>query len=346
MQGQTLTGHPGTWTHDLAEISFAYQWERCDAAGANCVDLTGKTASTLTLSAADVGHTIRLRVTATESAAPAPSSSYFDEDWSSGQFSSARWTYLNVYESPGYINATTSGSPSGRVSVVNDPAGGGGKAARCEIRDSDPGWASNPDVDKEEIATDTQRTFNEGAGGIPYGGVRWFSVDVYLPYGAEKFEWAHGGSQPYFSLIGFHPPGGTGWSAFHLGWEAFQVVGGDANIYLNFHVEGGTFPESTYSEIINLLQLTDGAAARVLTNHNRWVNITWGMKFNPDNSGWLEAWVDGVNVYPRKNRPTMWAGHNASYFKYGLYCKHDASFPITGRSVIYFGRTQMSLTKP
>ena len=46
-------------------MSYAYQWRRCDAAGANCVDIAGATGSTYDLTAADVGSTIRVIVTAT-----------------------------------------------------------------------------------------------------------------------------------------------------------------------------------------------------------------------------------------------------------------------------------------
>ena len=61
--GQTLTTSTGTWTG--SPTSFAYQWQRCDASGANCVDLTGATSGTYTLVTADKGSTVRVAVTAT-----------------------------------------------------------------------------------------------------------------------------------------------------------------------------------------------------------------------------------------------------------------------------------------
>jgi len=59
---QTLTAASGTWTGLSA--TFTYQWQRCDAAGANCVDLPGASAQTYIVTDADVGTTLRVAVTA------------------------------------------------------------------------------------------------------------------------------------------------------------------------------------------------------------------------------------------------------------------------------------------
>ena len=48
--------------------TYTYQWQRCDAKGANCVDIPGATDDTYTPSADDVGHTLRAEVTATNDA--------------------------------------------------------------------------------------------------------------------------------------------------------------------------------------------------------------------------------------------------------------------------------------
>jgi hypothetical protein len=69
-QGLALQTSNGTWTYDLDYLTYLYQWMRCDAAGANCVDIAGATAASYTLTAADVGSRIRSEVTATEADFP------------------------------------------------------------------------------------------------------------------------------------------------------------------------------------------------------------------------------------------------------------------------------------
>jgi hypothetical protein len=65
--GSTLTADPGDW-QGTPTITYTYQWQRCDAAGANCVDISGATGSTYDLTDADVGHTVRVIVVANNDA--------------------------------------------------------------------------------------------------------------------------------------------------------------------------------------------------------------------------------------------------------------------------------------
>jgi hypothetical protein len=64
--GRTLTAADGTWS-GVGPIEVARQWRRCDAAGADCVDLPDQTDATLLLGPADIGTTLRIRITATNS---------------------------------------------------------------------------------------------------------------------------------------------------------------------------------------------------------------------------------------------------------------------------------------
>jgi hypothetical protein len=72
-QGGVLTGSPGTWTN--SPTSFAYQWRRCDPSGANCSELGGATSSSYTMQASDVGSTLQLQVTASNSGGSASGTS-------------------------------------------------------------------------------------------------------------------------------------------------------------------------------------------------------------------------------------------------------------------------------
>ena len=70
ISGQTLTTSNGTWA-GAPPPTFVYAWERCNSAGASCSVVSGATSSTYALSSADVGYTLRSRVTATNAAGSA-----------------------------------------------------------------------------------------------------------------------------------------------------------------------------------------------------------------------------------------------------------------------------------
>ena len=61
--GQLLFADPGKYSGGIPS-RFAYQWQRCNASGANCVNIAGETKQTYTVRAADVGFTIRVAVRA------------------------------------------------------------------------------------------------------------------------------------------------------------------------------------------------------------------------------------------------------------------------------------------
>jgi thermitase len=71
--GQTLTAGSGSWSESPS--GYAYQWQRCDSAGANCAALSGATAQTYTLGASDLNTTVRVSVTASNAAGPSAAAS-------------------------------------------------------------------------------------------------------------------------------------------------------------------------------------------------------------------------------------------------------------------------------
>ena len=63
-ENQKLTANEGTWTGS-GPISYAYQWRQCDANGDKCGDIRNNArGKTYTLQTADVGHRLRVVVTA------------------------------------------------------------------------------------------------------------------------------------------------------------------------------------------------------------------------------------------------------------------------------------------
>lgn len=59
--GQDMTVSDGVWS---GNPTFTFQWQRCDSGGNNCVDISGATSNTYTLTGSESGGTVRAMVTA------------------------------------------------------------------------------------------------------------------------------------------------------------------------------------------------------------------------------------------------------------------------------------------
>jgi len=60
--GEKLTANTGSWSNN--PTSFTYQWQRCASDGRSCGDVNGATSQTYSVSSPDVGHALRVVVTA------------------------------------------------------------------------------------------------------------------------------------------------------------------------------------------------------------------------------------------------------------------------------------------
>jgi streptogramin lyase len=69
-QGTVASTTTGTWINGTP--TYAYQWQRCNAAGAECVNIAGATKSTYTPVEADVAKTLIAQVTATNTQGSTP----------------------------------------------------------------------------------------------------------------------------------------------------------------------------------------------------------------------------------------------------------------------------------
>ncbi len=69
-EGDTLTATSGSWSGSTP-MSFHYRWRRCNSSGGNCRDIDGAKSQTYRLSGDDIGHRIRVSVTAQNSSGSA-----------------------------------------------------------------------------------------------------------------------------------------------------------------------------------------------------------------------------------------------------------------------------------
>lgn len=67
-EGQAVTVSDGAWSNH--PTSYTHQWEDCDSSGLSCSAIAGATGQTYTLTASDVGDTIRVEETASNAGGP------------------------------------------------------------------------------------------------------------------------------------------------------------------------------------------------------------------------------------------------------------------------------------
>jgi RHS repeat-associated protein len=65
--GQQLTAQTGSWSGSTPR-AYTYQWRRCDPSGTACQDIASATGAAYTATAQDIDSTVRVRVTATNTA--------------------------------------------------------------------------------------------------------------------------------------------------------------------------------------------------------------------------------------------------------------------------------------
>ncbi|HUZ81258.1 MAG TPA: hypothetical protein VMU73_03355, partial [Gaiellaceae bacterium] len=109
--GQTLTASSGTWSSSTT-ITYAYQWRRCDAKGNGCANIGGADSSSYLVRNADVGTTLRIRVTAKNTDGSATSTS-----------NQTNVVTAKTAPPPTTVNGCpTSGSGTVDVSAISPPA--------------------------------------------------------------------------------------------------------------------------------------------------------------------------------------------------------------------------------
>jgi hypothetical protein len=179
-QGQTLTATSGSWSSS-STVTYRYQWRRCAASGSGCSNIGGADTSTYQVKASDIGHTLRVRVTARNTDG-------------SAQADSAQTAVVKP-------RATTppTGCPAGTGAIA---AGDLALPARLTI----DGQQSNPSVVTRSTSDLTVRFHVSACGGRAVSGAL-----VYVT--AVPFE--------QFSIPAEVPTDATGWATLTLHQDRF-----------------------------------------------------------------------------------------------------------------------------
>ncbi len=141
-QGQQLTAGRGSWSGN--PTSYAYQWQDCDGSGASCSNIAGATASTYTLVAGDVGHTLRVVVTATNAGGSTPATSAASAVVAAYSSGPPYPTCTQTISVGANVASTVSGAAAGSVVCLN--SGAYGKLALDASHSSDVTLQAAPEA--------------------------------------------------------------------------------------------------------------------------------------------------------------------------------------------------------
>ncbi len=325
-QGQTLTGSTGTWS-GTTPITYAYQWQRCDSAGGACVPIASATSATYLLASADVASTVRLSVTGSNSAGSATASSVATAvvtAATSTPVSAPLWPWASPNYTLGYTTdptslphwqAANSNSVSGfnasYIFTVND--GSGGSATRLKIApttaSTTSGTAStlySPMPDRRITAYGSNTTASAYTAQGDDTWYRWkirFPNGVYVPRTGlwnVNVEWHE---SRYGSTL-------TSCPTFPSSYFGVQADGTTAspgtNPRLIFHFRAGAV-NSTGTGIENDFVIPEKTSAGTVKplQYDHWYDVVAHYKWEPDNTGAFEWYVDGALQYRNLAIKTM-----------------------------------------
>jgi RHS repeat-associated protein len=120
-EGQTLAASEGAWEGSPAP-SYSYQWQRCNATGGSCANVSGVTSASYLVTSADVGDTLRVVATATNTGGSASSTSgatavvtvgeVFASAFGSGDFSESDGVAVDPHGDVWVTDQWAGGTPS------------------------------------------------------------------------------------------------------------------------------------------------------------------------------------------------------------------------------------------
>jgi Polysaccharide lyase len=317
-QNQTLSTSTGSWS-GTTPLTYAYQWQRCGSGGGSCAPISGATAASYVLAAADVGSTLRASVTASNSAGSAtassdptavvsalpspslPSPSYYYLEHFDGAYTNLFW------KNEGGTSFVSDGA-SGQALRVHDCAStatshcSGSSSAYGQLEGMNANSTPSNDVPH------TGRVLGSGSGccdGDGAGNVdTWYRFKIRFPTG-------------YAATPGFQ---NVLWE-LHIDDKTTSLGAGQNSTMLSIQSDPGSSvcsgsPQFCTTQGTNprfAFQVTGGTTSNVINNHyqlqslvlNRWYDIVIHEYFSADPTlGHFECWIDGVKVLD-VHQPTL-----------------------------------------
>lgn len=301
--GQQMSTTNGTWTFDLNYLTYAYQWVRCDAAGANCVDISGATSATYLVTGADVGSTIRSEVTATEHSSVAGTLMDSFTDFTDTQFGTIfinRWNPQggNAYQplSPNGANWSTTGGPS-----------------ITEVSPNGPGFQFICN-DQMQSQSDRKMTFIRDVGTIITGGSFDVTFDIRFTSAGNPTGFANFGDWNALAQV----PDSPGVQYNQVGID--NIVGGGPKFYVRSYFSAGNAPAPGNGFVRK--------AHGPVVAYNQWYEIHWAVNLTTGGGGTSQFFVDGVQ-YANWTGATCPGGGCFPEFRFGYYTgREDATNKI------------------
>jgi hypothetical protein len=354
-QGQTVSASTGTWS-GTTPMTYAYQWQRCDSAGAACSPIAGATAAAYLLASADVGSTVRVSVTASDSVGSATATSAATAQVTgAATLAPSYWSWAGNNLTLGnattnhWANATNNGAPEGTtidskyISLV--PNGSGGQATRLTIT---PFGTPNPSGGVMTALENPATYQSKLASGLPYsqlGQSTWYRFDVRFPSGlfvpvSGNWNILSGWHTEYYGVNGISTYGPLN-SDLIVKSDGFGGVG--TNPRLAFLLRGGQVsgPYSGAGTIQYDITVDNLTGPLV---YDRWYSVLVHFVWYPDSRGSVEIFVDGVQKYSNPSFPTMATWQDGTVWPDGIGIYNYRSAAITNQSSVDFQNVNLGPT--
>jgi hypothetical protein len=348
-QGSTLTSSTGSWS-GTTPITYTYQWQRCNSTGQSCAQVTGAVASTYVPTSADVGSTMRTSVTASNPAGSATASSAATAvvtqqtaglPWRTWAAPNYLLGWTDDQNAPDHWQAAVSNGGSGLNSsylyTVGD--GSGGSATRVKIAPTSNSSTSgtmtsfyNPMPERQLTVHGSNVTASAYTAQGDDTWYRWrvrFPTGVYVPRSGSwniNVEWHE---SRYGSTANNCP-------TFPSPYFGVQADGSSSspgtNPRLIFHFRsglvnsGGTGIENDF-----IIPQHNNSGSVVPLQYDHWYDVVAHYRWEPDNAGAFEWYVDGQLQYQNLAIKTMHVFCDGTSYPYTFgvydYQRNDGAWP-------------------